>query len=345
MKVLDEGSRPLCAMRRALLGMVLAALLSPTLAVANPADSTVSASGDVLNNAFYTDRPIEPTWLTPTPSYWCSNYTRIHYLDEIQWSAWGGDTATGTAIAGQGCEKWDASAGTGTPIGPPEGSPVTITLGGKQECAGFSIYTTYRLSLAPGVSPPAIWSHVKSGSFPCSAAAPGCTAYLIPGRFEPKGPSDCALRLKNLVGRKTKAAKWKPRTPPGQIVQLRRLLAAKWKNWGSKSAVGRGAMLDQHKIGRGQETDLLWAAEVELADPIWCPRLGEQGLQGSYGNPIAYTSLSLTLYGDGVKEKGHQPRSYYDRLMVKVRNMVGKIGLRKRVFTQRATVTTETCGR
>jgi hypothetical protein len=291
-------------------------------------------------NAYFTDRPVEPTWFTPAPSYLCGN-ADTHFVDQIVWSSWGGETATGTGVAGGGCEAFRPD-GTTYPVGPAQPSPVTVTLGGKQECAGFTIYTTDSLELAPGAPEPAFWPRLRTGRAPCNAGAPGCTADQLPGHFEAHGPADCALRLERLVGHRKLDVGWQPRTPPGTVPQLRRLLAAKWSGWGQATTVGRGALLDQHPTGHGRETDLLWPAEVELSDPTWCPRLGEHALNANFGNPISYTSLKLTLYGSGLPETKN--RAYNARLMIQARELAGQAGLPTRVFRQHVPIPRTDCG-
>lgn len=324
------------------LSLVLACGASAVASLPAKASLSDVETKPVWINAFYTDRPVEPDWFTPTPSYWCSNYsTDLRYVDQIQWSSWGTSTATGTAIAGRNCIKTITSPEpTFEPVQPIDGSPVTVTLGGRKPCGGSLVYTTYSLELAPGAAQPAFWSKLHHGGMPCNAAAPRCTADLVPGEFEAGGPVDCGLGLESLVGHKKVAARWQPKTPPGQVPQLRRVLAAKWKNWGLNTAIGRGAMLDQHKIGHGREIDLLWPAKVELGDPVWCPHLGEQQLQGNYGNPISYTTLRLTLYGEGLEENKSTSSS---KLMIRARNMVGRPELRKQIFTQRSRIDRAYC--
>lgn len=310
-----------------------------------PAKAFATAKAAVQINAHYTDRAVEPKWFTPSPAMQtCEASGRVQYLDEIQWSTWGGPKATGTAIGGRNCRRYDNTTRTIVSIGPAGGSPVTVTLSGSTHCAGYTIYTAYSLALAPGAAEPAGWPHLKSGRFPCNVSAPGCSSHLSPGRLRAKSPTDCRLGLKRLTGERKVSARWKPHTPPGQEPSRRRLLAAVWTGWGDIRTVGRGAMLDQHDGRRGLLLDYLWPGKVELSDPTWCPRLGELDPGDSYGNAFVYTSLRLTLYGNGVKEKKNQGDYYYDELAVKVRRMVGRAGLRKHVFTQRVSVTRAMCG-
>ena len=313
-------------------------------AVVGATAMTVAASGaspePTRINAPFTDRPVEPAYFAPEWNR-CFGSHAARYVDDIHWTTWGSETAAGTGIAGRGCLE-ESIPGPPFPPEPPEpeGSPVSITLGGRQKCAGAVVYTTYALSLEPGAPTPNKWSDMHSGSFPCNPAAPGCTVYVIAGESPRRGPSDCALRLESLRGHRSVPASWKPRTPPGQVPQLRRVLSAVWKNWGGVRAVGRGAMLDQHRLAHGAETDLLWPAKVELAHPIWCPRLGFQS-PGSHAT--SYMALRLTLYGRGLEEKKGQ-RGYNASLMARARHLVGKHGLKRRVFRQRATATQSTCG-
>lgn len=293
-------------------------------------------------NAPYTDQAVEPNFFSPEANR-CYGGNGLRYIDDIHWTTWGDQIAVGTGIAGHGCFKELEEFSPGQPSASkppePEGSPVSITLGNQRKCAGSVVYTTYTLNLEPGAATPNLWSRMRTGAFPCNPAAPGCTVYLFAGESPKRGPSDCALHLESLRGHSTVPAPWKPRTPPGQVPQLRRMLATVWTQWGGARTVGRGAMLDQHKVAHGGETNLLWPAKVELSDPVWCPRLGFQS-PGSHA--FSYMSLRLTLYGRGLEEKKN--RGYNSRLMVRARHLVGTHGLRRHVFRQRATVTQRTCG-
>lgn len=317
--------------RRAPVAAVLLATAVSAVAVMGLMAPSASAATMAQINAYFTNRPVEPTWFTPTPSYWCANFSDMRYVDQVSWSSWGGKTATGTAIAGaEGCEPSNKD-GVTAPIA---SSPVSVVLSGRRQCGGFSVYTRYSLQLAPGAVEPSGWSRLQYGRFPCNVAAAGCTADAIPGRFEAHGPAACALGLDRLAGRRKTAVPWRPKQPPGSV-RLRRLLAAKWRGWRRATTVGRGAMLDQHKGAHGQLVDLLWPAEVELSKPIWCPRLGEQQLQGDFGNALVYTRLKLTLYGQGLPETNDRARNA--RMMVRARHLVGRPGLHKQVFRQHST--------
>ena len=118
--------------------MALAAIVVMVSTIAcSSAIAAGEGSQEIITSFKYTDRPSEPTWFTPTPSAGCETIQEMRYVDEIQWSSWGGATATGTAIAGRGCGKYRGSDGMEIPIGPVEGSPVTVTLSNPKECAGW----------------------------------------------------------------------------------------------------------------------------------------------------------------------------------------------------------------
>lgn len=229
----------------------------------------------VAINSRFADRAERPTRFSP------DNITEIigdatgvyyglynDYVREVSWNSWGGETATGTGQVSLLAED------------DKETSPISVTLSGRQRCAGLQVYTTYSLTLAPGATAPPGWSEGRSGRFPCVIALPG--GY----QGERLGPhSNCisGLYAPNGNPRDLPVAPWQPK-PRGGHWFLCRL---HFSSWGQTRAVGGGsAGLPSHAV-RGRSE---WPIRIELSKPVWCPRAG-----GGYSSAITYSALTFKI--------------------------------------------------
>jgi hypothetical protein len=253
--------------------LVLLGLLQASGAAAQPFINSAWSDGPVMPTRFSPNDlgEFEPENLGPSS---LNNYVR-----RIQWSNWGGETAEGTGEVSQ--LRGDGST-----------SPVKVVLGGLENCAGISVYSSYSLTLAPGTQDPQGWQQGRAGTFPCVPTL--ANSY---GGERLTRQSNCITGLYQLYKKQTIYAKWQPR-PPGQYWFLCEL---KFSSWGKSRAVGVGsARLRSHVTSGGK---IEWPMRIEFSHPIWCPKLA-----GGRTGAITYSKLNIVLRGKGLPATGRTYR-------------------------------------
>jgi hypothetical protein len=223
-----------------------------------------AASSSVFLNAQYADKAERPEAFGPDkgPGPYIEART---YVRSVHWTSWGGSTATG---AGEVMLLNNTSAT----------SPVSITFGGLTTCGGQMIYTTYTLTLAAGAATPKYWAQGQHGMFPCHITA----GYFNPndhGEHAAAARGDCTFNGLVKLGTYSEPAPWMPETPRG--AHYFGLCRMAWASWGGPTASVTAIM----RNGFTQ-----WAATAKLSGLAWCP-----------DQALAYTALTMTLYGTGEK--------------------------------------------
>lgn len=251
----------------------------------------------VLLESKYADRAETPASFSP------DNYYGYRFVRGIDWSSWGGSVAAGTGEVSLVSEE---ESGSPFPIDEPT-SPVSVTLGGRQRCAGLLAYTTYSLVLAPGAVAPPAWPRFSSGRFRCYLALAGgyhgqrlgAHSNCIHGLYEPTGnPRQHIINV----------ASWFP-TPPGGSHWL--LCRLHFSGWGTPRAIGGGtAGIAGHAI-KGRDE---WPIRIELSRPVWCPRASD-----GYAGAIGYSLLKIRLRGAGFASAGVH-RNYKQRMSARGHN-------------------------
>lgn len=287
------------------------------LALALPARA-LSAPGDLgpkppYINAGYADRPIEPTHFSPNdvsetlaPNYWNS------YVSDITWTSWGGDQAFGTGRVS--LLEWNGAT-----------SPVTVTLAGKQDCAGVPVYTSYSLELAPGAMAPRQWPEGKTGTFPCER--PSMFGY------SPAPPEGCIFHG---LGRSStwheggRYPRWQPKPPPEPETETNgeALCYLKWRHWGQPTATAKGI---REWLATPHSQERYWPVELKLSNPMWCPA-ATSSFPVVGASAITYGRLEMTLWGGPRRYEGTNPSK-----------AVGQRKGRKRSFVERLTSGAEEC--
>lgn len=190
-------------------------------------------------------------------------------------------------------------------------SPVTVTLSGLSTCAGQEVYSSYTLEVAPGVRPGIDWAQAQRGSFACRLSA----GNYRPSRLDADG--GCTFFGKNRAG-------WAPSIPKQWLYEG--FCRMQWVGFDSGlTTTGKGVL----RAGIAQ-----WGARVTLSRPAWCT----EGI----GDAIAYTRLTMTIYGNGEPEdNGREIHGYYisaanaDQL----RANIGRRGLRARTYRYTQSIT------
>lgn len=253
-------------------------------------------------NSPFADAPVEPTRFTPL--YVSSHYERNDnggYIRNIKWSSWGGIEAVGTGEVGR--LESEEFFEEGYPVVVPElTSPVTVTLGGRTDCAGIPVYTTYSLELAPGAKAPKHWPHGKSGSFPCKPTVYGYGGFQTKsGEFQTRS-HPCLFEEFRFGGSSTKPhgtiMRWQPKLPQTSRKVGSAFCYMKWKHWGGTSTSAEGI---RRTLTFPHTRNTYWPATLELSDPIWCPIATSES---PWLGAITYSSLRVTLYGDGTPTGG-----------------------------------------
>jgi hypothetical protein len=244
-----------------LLGLMFIGLMSAPIA---------GAAGPPMFNSFFADKPVTPTSFSPARicditanEAGCQLFN--NWVRRIQWSSWGGPVAEGrgevTLLDGQGST-----------------SPVTVTLGGLKNCAGFQVYTTYSLALVPGSQEPPNFAMGDRGTFPCTLSLAGGyrgnrlgrNANCINGLWDPS--KDFGY------------APWVPKAPDPNWL----LCQLQFKAWGSPTTIGTGTIRRQRQVKGRHE----WPIKIVVSRPIWCPKAGQ-----GFGGAITYSRVKVTLKG------------------------------------------------
>ncbi len=189
-------------------------------------------------------------------------------------------------------------------------SPATVTLSGLSSCGGQPVYSNYEIQVAEGVTPGPDWSQARSGTFACRFSA----GNYRPSKIDAQG--GCELQaLENGLA-------WTPRLPWHGVGFCR----MQWTGFDTgPTAIGKGVM----RTGLEQ-----FGAEVRLSGLEWC--------QEGIGDAIAYTSLSMTIYGNGESEitSEHTPD---DDITVananRLRANIGRPGLKVRGYRYGRSIT------
>ena len=219
----------------------------------SPLAGTPRAGGspqDTWINSPWAEQPVEPAYFSPTEitnlvgeifcgaNRSCSATTLYNYVDDIQWSLWGGQQAVGSGRVA----LLDKAGST---------SPVTVTLDQQTRCDGQLAYTHYALRLDPGVAAPAGWPKGKSGTFPCDPAPKIAPLHSIlpPRCWEYEGREQWNQRRHSGHGN------------GGAFCYMA------WKNWGTPLAIGKGVATFISQPHHGRD----WPVKLELSEPIWCP--------------------------------------------------------------------------
>jgi hypothetical protein len=265
-------------------------------------------------NSPYADKPVEPSHFSPKNIEQFAAGQTDNYVKGIRWSSWGQSEAIGIGlVALRPKEFQDEDEGS---------AAVSVILGGLQQCAGVSIYTSYHLEVAPGQPQPEGWPAEQSGTFPClvggdgyarqSGRRGGCFLGFMhrplpdPNHLDERYPG------------------WSPK-PPGKGSTA--FCDLRWTQWGGVVAIGDGLrenLTIEHQLERN------WPVKLELLHPVWCPRAaraspfngGGEDAQHSFP-ALAYSVLKLTEYGKPRKPSPRTLSSY------------GHRGLKGRVYWQR----------
>jgi hypothetical protein len=282
-----------------LLGMIIALTLG---------GEARAAGSTVYLNAAFANRPIEPTSFGPNSGPG-TILDDPNYVQALEWSSWGGAQATGT-----GRVRLET---TRTAM-----SPVTVTLGGLESCGGLLIYSSYSLQLASGAQTPMYWPSGQTGTFPCHVNAGGYfpnapftrSSEAQGGRvfhgLEVNAQSDSDFPWLPGGNAPLAVVPWTPRLPRGSAYTL--FCRMQWTAWAQSTVTGKGVMRNGIKQ---------WGAKAQLSQPGWCSKLG-----------IAYTHLTMTLYGNGdeITGQGNISKS----AAIRLRSNVGRHGLSTHVYRQ-----------
>lgn len=216
-------------------------------------------------------------------------------------------------------QSWGGAEATATgavalgrvePSGAEALSPATVTLSGLSSCGGQPVYSSYEIRVASGVTPGVDWSRARTGTFACRFSAEN----YRPSSFDARG--DCELSPPD-------ERAWTPEIPrlwqPG-------FCRMQWTGFDTgPTAIGKGVM----RTGLEQ-----FGAEVRLSGLEWC--------QEGIGDAIAYTSLSMTIYGKGESENNGE-LGPDDTLTVananRLRDNIGRPGLKARSYRYRGSIT------
>jgi hypothetical protein len=260
-------------------------LAFPARVLAAPGD--LDPSPPYINTG-YADRPIEPTHFSPNdvsetlaPNYWNS------YVSAITWMSWGSGQAVGTGLV-------SLLEGNGAT------SPVTVNLGGKQDCAGVPVYTTYSLELAPGAAAPRQWPKGKTGTFPCER--------LRVYGYSPMSPEGCDFRG---LGRASNwhegghYPRWQPKPPPEPETDTagETFCYLRWRHWGQPTATAKGI---REWLAIPHSEERYWPVELRLSDPLWC-QAATSSFPAVGASAITYGRLDMTLWGKPRRYKGTNP--------------------------------------
>ena len=268
-----------------LLGLMLIGLMSAPVA---------GAASQPMFNSFFADKPVMPTSFSPQricditkDEAGCQTFN--NWVRRIQWSRWGGPGAEGrgevTLLDGQGST-----------------SPITVSLGGLKDCAGFRVYTTYTVALAPGAQEPRNFALGDQGTFPCRLSLAGGYAGQRLGRN-----ANCINGLWN----PTKGfgyASWVPKSPDRSWL----LCQLQFKRWGSPTTIGTGTIRRQREVKGRYE----WPIKIVVSRPIWCPSAGQ-----GFGGAITYSRLRVTLKGNDLANAGGK-RTFRQAINPSVENCV-----------------------
>jgi hypothetical protein len=190
-------------------------------------------------------------------------------------------------------------------------SPVTVTLGGLSACGGQAVYSDYMIELAPGGQPGIDWSRAQRGSFACRFSA---------GNYRPSKHD----ALGGCVDFGRQQADWMPRISKRWLYEG--LCRMQWVGFDNgPTTTGKGVL----RTGFTQ-----WGVQATLSHPAWC----KEGI----GDAIAYTRLTMTIYGKGEPEdNGQETREYYISAANanRLRATVGKPGLRARTYRYTQSIT------
>jgi hypothetical protein len=190
-------------------------------------------------------------------------------------------------------------------------SPVTVTLGGLSGCGGQAVYSDYMIELAPGGQPGIDWSRAQRGSFACRFSA---------GNYRPTKHD----ALGGCVDFGRQQADWMPRISKRWLYEG--LCRMQWVGFDNgPTTTGKGVL----RTGFTQ-----WGVQATLSHPAWC----KEGI----GDAIAYTRLTMTIYGKGEPEdNGQETREYYITVVNanRLRATVGKPGLRARTYRYSQSIT------
>lgn len=231
----------------------------------------VRAADQPMFNSFFADKPVMPTSFSPRriceitkDEAGCQTFN--NWVRRIQWSSWGGPVAEGrggvTLLDGQGST-----------------SPVTVTLGGLEDCAGYRVYTTYSVALVPGSQEPRNFAMGDQGTFPCRLSLAGGYAGNRLGRN-----ANCIDGLWD-PAKEYGSAPWVPRSPDPNWLLCR----LQFDGWGSPIATGTGTIRRQRKVKGRYE----WPIRIVISRPIWCPNAGQ-----GFGGAITYSRVKVTLKGN-----------------------------------------------
>jgi hypothetical protein len=185
-------------------------------------------------------------------------------------------------------------------------SPVTVTLGGLSTCGGQAVYSDYTIQLVPDAQPGIDWSQAQRGSFACRFSA----GNYRPSKRDAEG--GCTFFGRN-------RAAWVPGIPKRWLYTG--FCRMQWVGFDNgPTTTGKGVL----RSGFTQ-----WGARVTLSHPAWC--------QEGIGDAIAYTRLTMTIYGKGEPERDEDiiTAATANRL----RASIGKPGLRARTYRYTQSIT------
>jgi hypothetical protein len=190
-------------------------------------------------------------------------------------------------------------------------SPVTVTLSGLSTCGSQEVYSDYAIELAPGAQPGIDWSQAQRGSFACRFSA----GNYRPSKRDAEG--GCTFFGRNRAG-------WVPSVPKQWLYEG--FCRMQWVGFDNgPTTTGKGVL----RAGIAQ-----WGARVTLSRPAWC----KEGI----GDAMAYTRLTMTIYGNGEPEDDGQPLRNYNITVAaanKLRANIGKPGLRARTYRYTQSIT------
>jgi len=276
------------------------------------AASLSSAANSVLLNAA-SARPERPSRITDDlPTLPASRDPRHFravqaFVNGIAWSSWGDATASGTGRLI--LNSSDTRPGHEQPYAS-QSATVSIVAGGLTACGGYSVYTSYVLTLAAGQAEPRDFGLVSHRLLPCQLHA---LSYYAGYERLAHTTGDCLFKGVN------------GQYPPGfGYLSYCRM---HWTGWNEPMATGTG-------IGRivftprgcqsipGNECD--YGIRVKLSNPQWCPEYG-----------LSYTRERLEVFGAGVPLDS-EPRAteIAPSVEARVRRMIGRG--RPRVVSDRA---------
>lgn len=208
-------------------------------------------------------------------------------------------------------QSWGGATATGTGMvstgkvtseGNEGESPATVTLSGLSTCGGQPVYSSYTIEVASGIQP-ADWAQAHSGSFACRFSA----GNYRPSKIDAQGGCEFQY-LAN-------GSAWTPRLPWHEVGFCR----MQWQGFDvGPTTVGKGVM----RNGFTQ-----WGVKVVLSDLAWC--------QEGIGDAIAYTGLSMTIYGPGETENNGEHTPDDDITVAnanRLRANIGRPGLKARRY-------------